>query len=514
MPDKTKDVKKKILNKNEMPHNIEAEQSLLGCLIVDQKVQIDIISSLSEDDFYAEAHKEIFNAMAELSKNNKVIDLVTLADELEKNGALENVGGISYLASLSEVLPSTANYRSYQKIVLRDSTLRKIIRGSSEIIANCQESTDQGEALAFAEKTVFDISDAGDSSTVVKIDDVIPDVMMKMDLVNSDKNALRGIRTKYKGLDNLLDGLHKSDLIVLAARPGVGKTSFAMNVVGNVAMQGFSCAVFSLEMNKEQIVQRLLCSVANVSMAHATRGEMNQQEWARMARAKEILSKAKIFIDDSALTTPQEVLSKCRRIKKKHGLDLIMIDYIQLMTSGSKKYQDNRQQEITEISRSLKILAKETNVPVIALSQLSRAIETRKGRPQLSDLRESGAIEQDADIVMFIHRPDKFATPKEIQEGKVKQNVAELIVEKHRSGAPGFVELYFKGECTKFLNIDADSGEIEDEDNDGNIKKVPIPNEPVKPVEGEDFSAEENGKENVEINEQPKNDGDMDKMIY
>ena len=285
----------------------------------------------------------------------------------------------------------------------------------------------------------------------------------------------------------MLNGLHNSDLIILAARPAVGKTSFSMNIVENVALQGYSCAVFSLEMGKEQLVQRMMCSVAGVSMENAMKGKMNKTEWLKIAKAKETLSNAKIFIDDSAIVSPQEVLSKCRRLKSTVGLDLIMVDYIQLMTPGSRKNSENRQQEITEISRNLKILAKEINVPVIALSQLSRAVETRKGRPQLADLRESGAIEQDADIVMFIHRPDRSATEKEIAEGKVQKNVAEIIIEKHRNGPTGLVKLYFKGECTKFVNLNEETGEPDYEDKSDSERAVevkgyqdlPLPEEPV-----------------------------------
>lgn len=449
-----------------LPHNLEAEQSLLGCMLLDPKVQSEIASSLKEDDFHFESHKYLFSAMEEIIQQNKPLDFVTLVDALEKNGTLDKVGGLSYIANLSNTMPSTVNYKSYLDIVLRDSMMRKLIGGSMDIIDECKQSKDKDSALAFAEKTVFDISSTADTSDVVNIDKIIPDVMVKLDELSKNKTALRGIRTKYRGLDKLLDGLHKSDLIILAARPAVGKTSFAMNIVSNIATQGYNCAVFSLEMSKEQIVQRLLCSVANVSMEHASKGEMSKTEWLKISQAKETLYKSNIFIDDSAIITPQEVLSKCRRLKRKFGLDLIMIDYVQLMTAGKTRDSDNRQQEITEISRNLKILAKEINVPVLALSQLSRAVETRKGRPQLSDLRESGAIEQDADIVMFIHRPDKGATEKELAEGKVKKNVAEIIVEKHRSGPTGVVELFFKGECTKFLNIDVETGEPEDEGKD------------------------------------------------
>ncbi|MBO4594521.1 MAG: replicative DNA helicase, partial [Clostridia bacterium] len=445
------------------------------------------------DDFYSESNKYVFGAMEKLVKANKVVDLVTLTDELEKEGNLENAGGITYLTDLTDVMPSTANYREYLEIVSRDSLLRKLIKGSSEIISDCRASKDKSASLSFAEKKIFDISGSVETSKLVRIDKIIPDVLMKIDLASTDKSATRGIRTKYKGLDNLTDGLHKSDLIILAARPSVGKTSLAMNIVGNVAMQGYSCAVFSLEMSKEQIVQRLLCSVAGVSLSKASRGEMNQQEWTKFMRANEILGKAKIYIDDSAMITPQEVLSQCRRLKAKQGLDLVMIDYIQLMSLGKTTKDDSRQREISEISRNLKILAKEINVPVIALSQLSRAVETRKGRPQLSDLRESGAIEQDADIVMFIHRPDKGADPKEIDSGNIKKNVAQLLIEKHRNGATGMVELYFDGELTKFLNIDAETGEVEGKPEGGDFAAIPV-NKDNK--EKTDYNAEPSGAEN------------------
>ncbi len=461
-------MKKKQLG--DMPHSLEAEQSLLGCLLIDPKIQVEISAYLKEDDFYAETHKYIFSAMTEIIKANQPVDLVTLTDLLEKKGELEQAGGIEYIATLTDVMPSSANYSRYLDIVTRDSLLRNLIKGSSEIITECRQSTDKSKSLAFAEKKIFDISNTADTSSMEKIGNVIPVVMNKFDELSKDKSSYRGIKTNFKGLDNLLNGLHNSDLMILAARPGVGKTSLAMNVVESLALQGYSCAVFSLEMSKEQLVQRMLCSVAGVSMSNALRGQMNRTEWLKIAKAREMLSNTKIFIDDSSLITPQEVLSKCRRLKRKNGLDFVMIDYIQLMTAENKK-SDNRQQEISEISRYLKILAKEINVPVLALSQLSRAVESRKGRPQLSDLRESGAIEQDADIVIFIHRPDKSATEKELAEGTVQPNVAEIIVEKHRNGSQGVVKLYFKGECTKFLNL-TESGEPEDSLDGENSNKI------------------------------------------
>ena len=447
----------------DMPHSLEAEQALLGCLLLDPKIQFEIVSTIDKEDFYAESHKYIFSAMQDLVNRNQAVDLVTLTDALEKSGTLSEAGGVEYIAELTSVMPSSVNYQRYYDIVTRDSTMRKLIYGSSNIIDKCMEATNKTDALDFAEKTVFDISKTSDTSELTKISTIVPVVMNKLDALTKDKSIAKGIRTKFRGLDNILNGLHGSDLMILAARPAVGKTSFAMNIVENVALQGYSCAVFSLEMSKEQLTQRMMCSIANVSMSNAVRGIMSQTEWLKIAKAKELLSTAKIYIDDSALIKPQEVLSKCRRLKAKGGLDLVMIDYIQLMNSASNKKSDNRQQEISEISRSLKILAKELNVPVLALSQLSRAVETRKGRPQLSDLRESGAIEQDADIVMFIHRPDKSATEKEKDEGKVQKNVAEILIEKHRNGPTGMVKLYFKEECTKFLNLNEETGEPDDD---------------------------------------------------
>ena len=448
----------------DMPHNLEAEQALLGCLMLDPNIQAEVIPTLNKEDFYAESHKYIFSAMEDIANKSQTIDLVTLSDTLEKGGTLSQAGGLEYIAELTTAIPSTANYKKYLEIVSRDSTMRKLIYGSAEIIDRCMESTTTTDALDFAEKTVFDISRSADTSDLTKISAVVPVVMNKLDELTRNKNGARGIPTKFRGLDNLLNGLHGSDLMILAARPAVGKTSFAMNIVEQVALQGYSCAVFSLEMSKEQLTQRMMCSVAGVSMSNAMKGNMSKSEWLKIAKARELLADAKIYIDDSALIKPQEVLSKCRRLKAKGGLDFVMIDYIQLMNSPSSRKSDNRQQEISEISRNLKIMAKELNVPVLALSQLSRAVETRKGRPQLSDLRESGAIEQDADIVMFIHRPDKSATEKDLAEGKVQQNVAEILIEKHRNGPTGMVKLFFKEECTKFLNLNIETGEAEDTD--------------------------------------------------
>lgn len=442
---------------NEVPHNLEAEQSVLAAMLLDNDSQTDILSTLGVDDFYTDAHRMIYQAMKDLSGANKVIDFVTVTDELERTGKLAQSGNITYVAELAKIIPSTANYRYYLQIVRRDSLLRRLIRGSNDIIEKALSGTDAEAAVAFAEKTVFDITKENDTSTVVPVTDIIPDVIDMFDAVTKDKNALRGASTGYREIDSMLNGIHNTDLMILAARPAVGKTSFALNILENVALADKDrvCLIFSLEMGKEQLVQRMLCSVANVSSQDATKGQLDKDKWLRLLAARKEIESSKIFIDDSSLITPVEMLSKCRRMKRKYGrLDFVVIDYLQLMTSGRRGSNDSRQNEISEVSRSLKILAKEINVPVLALSQLSRASEQQGGRrPQLSDLRESGAIEQDADIVMFIHRPDRSASDKDLLEGKVKKNVAEIVIEKHRSGPTGTIELYFRGDCTKFIEI-------------------------------------------------------------
>lgn len=456
--------KKKATPGGVMPHSLEAEQALLGCMLLDAKIQVEVVAELKEEDFYAESHKIIFGAMLDIIKENQPVDLVTLTDMLEKQGALESVGGINYITELTNVMPSSANYRKYLDIVTRDSLSRRIIHGCYDIIDECSQTTDKKATVSYAEKTIYDISSSTDTSEVAKIGTLIPAVLNKFDELANDKSSLRGIKTGFKRLDYITNGLHKSDLIIIAARPAVGKTSFAMNIVEHVALQGYSCAVFSLEMGKEQIAERMICSVAGVSMENAKKGNLSKSEWLKINKARELLSKAKISIDDSAVIRPRELISKCRRIKARDGLDLVMVDYIGLMTPDKTRSSDSRQNEISEISRSLKILAKELQVPVLALSQLNRAVETRKGRPQLSDLRESGAIEQDADIVMFIHRPDKNATDKDLAEGKVEVNVAEILIEKHRSGPTGRVKLYFKGDCTKFVNLNEQTSQPEEDD--------------------------------------------------
>lgn len=440
-----------------MPYNRDAEMALLGCLLIDNDIVAELVEKLTEEDFYQESHKYILRAMQRVFNSRKPVDLVTVSDELENEASLEKAGGIVYLTELTQITPSAANYKSYYEIVSRDSVNRRLIRASRKIIETSMKGADEKEALAFAEKSIYDISKQTERSALLGMtdDDIIGDVLHKFEQLQSDPNTFKGVPTGFKRLDKMTNGLQAGALIVLAARPGMGKTSLAMNIVENAALRaGKTCAVFSLEMPRTEIVQRLICSYANVSMKNALSGELSAKEWKKLMLAGDQLKKSNIYIDDSSRVTPAEILSKCRRLKTTAGgVDLIMIDYIQLMSSGDSNMAgaENRQQEVASITRDLKIMAKELGVPVIALSQLRR-IQSKE--PQLSDLRESGAIEQDADIVMFISRPEAIATKEEIESGSVIKGAAELILAKHRAGEQGRVSLKFIGEYTKFVDVD------------------------------------------------------------
>ncbi len=445
---------------NVLPNNLDAEQALLGCMLIDNQILSDVLEKLNEEDFYQESHKSILSAMKLVYLEHKPLDLVTLADKLETEGKLEKCGGLSYLTELTQVTPSSANYNHYFDIIRRDSINRKLIRASREIIKFAQSSDDNLKSVQYAEELVYNISKTNDSSSVkdIRESDGIDLVLQKFQKLGDDKDAFRGVQTGLIRLDRLTNGLQKSDLIVLAARPGMGKTSLAMNIVENAALNNDKvCAVFSLEMPEVQIIQRLLCGFAGVSMSDALSGKLGSNEWKKLTKASEKLRKSRIYIDDSSRVTPAEILSKCRRIKSKNNgqLDLIMIDYIQLMSSGKKNAEQNRTQEVADITRELKIMAKELDVPVIALSQLRRM---QSKEPQLSDLRESGAIEQDADIVMFINRPDVGATDEELKKGNIIKGMADLIIAKHRNGGLDRIKLRFKGELTKFVNPEPGDG--------------------------------------------------------
>ena len=440
-------------NTNIMPHNLEAEQSILGCIMIDNEIAADVLSVLSEEDFYQDSHKYIINAFKAVYNARQPIDLVTVSDKLGTDGALEKVGGVSYLTELVQITPSAANYQYYLDIVKRDSTNRKLIRAARDITDYARTSEDAGKSIQFAEDRIYSVSKTQNTSKVVDVgDDGFFDVLDKFNAIQENKDAFRGVMTGFFRLDKATNGWQASDLIVIAARPGMGKTSLAMNIVEHAALDGNVCAVFSLEMPEEQIRQRLICSNANVSMSAALAGKLQDNDWRRLAAAQERLRKCSISIIDNARITPAEILSQCRRIKSKKGqLDLVMIDYIQLMSSG-KKNDENRTLEVASITRELKIIAKELQVPIIALSQLRRLKDGEKS--SLSDLRESGAIEQDADIVMFIDRQDVNATEDEIIRKGIVRGAAELRIAKHRNGGLGVFPLIFKGELTKFVDAE------------------------------------------------------------
>ncbi len=434
------------------PHNLEAEQAVLGCILIDNQAQIDVLALMHESDFYSEAHSQIFKAMNKVYQKSIPVDFVTLTDQLEKDGILEKVGGIDYIMALTNTVPSAANFKHYCDIVKSDSIRRKLIRSGQEIIEDAFENEDKDKSLQFAEQVIFDIAEKEGHSSLEHVgrgDGAVKKVIDKFGEIAKDPTVLKGIPTGFTDFDKITNGLQNSDLILLAARPGVGKTSFSMNILVHAATElNKKCAIFSLEMSKEQLMQRAVCSLAKVDMGKALKGEMDAEEWKRIWAASKKLEQSGLYVDDSSMTTPADLLSKCRRLKMQEGLDLVMVDYIQLMTSARKA--DNRQLEISDISRTLKIAAKELNVPIIVLSQLSRAVESRQDhRPLLSDLRDSGAIEQDADIVLFIYNPEKYNdVPQEDEPGTV-----ELIVAKHRNGGTGTVKLRWIGQYTTFVNI-------------------------------------------------------------
>ncbi|MBQ7579173.1 MAG: replicative DNA helicase [Clostridia bacterium] len=459
-----------------MPNSLEVEQSVLGCIMIDSEATINIVAQVSPLDFYSETHKIIYEAMVSLYNKNINIDIITLTDELERAGKLSSVGGVAYLTTLTNVVPSAASYENYVKILKRDSVLRQLIEACSGVISRAYQKDEGDDVLALAEKSIYDIAEKGQNSGLEKISGALQTVIEKLEDIHKDQGSLRGLTTGFFKLDEITNGLQKSDLIMIAARPGVGKTSLAMNIVTNAALEaGAKCACFSLEMSADQLAQRMLFSVANVDMGKGMKGELDQTDWTKIWKANKKLLETQIYIDDSSLNTPSKILSKCRKLKRERGLDLIMIDYLQLMSGDAKS--DNRQTEVSEISRKLKILAKEINVPVLVLSQLSRQVEQRTShRPVLSDLRESGSIEQDADMVIFIHKPEMYNNEAEqTSENKASQDYeAELIIAKHRNGTLGSVFLGWKGSRVSFVNLpkDANTKSIIDAYTEGHMPKA------------------------------------------
>lgn len=433
------------------PQSLESERALLGSLLLRPDAIHDVGDLVRPDSFYAEKHRHIFEAMRELSERGEPIDQLTLSERLANRGQIEMIGGRSYLAELVEAAPTPGNVSSYADLVSKKHLLRSLIDTSYEITeAAYEESRDTHEVIDEAEKKIYAIGNGVAAHKFIAIADKLHDAWDRLETLSKKEDGIRGVPTGFPDLDALLSGLHKSDLVILAARPSVGKTSLALDIARNAAVRhNVPVGIFSLEMSSEQVVDRMLAAESYVNSWKIRTGAVRAEEdFAKIRDALENLSKAPIFIDDKPGNNILTMRAVARRLKRERGIGLIIVDYLQLMTPTSTKASDSMVQQVTEISRSLKGLARELEVPVLALSQLSRAVEQRGGKPRLSDLRDSGSIEQDADVVMFIHRDDK-RNPE-----TAKPNIAEILIEKHRNGPTGIVELYFDDKRTSFLPVD------------------------------------------------------------
>lgn len=448
------------------PQNNEAEQSVLGCLLIDKEAITKVADILRPEDFYKDSHLMILESMYELYEKREPIDLLSLANRLEEKKQLEAVGGQAYLATLTNSVPTAAHVISYAKIVQKKATLRRLLKASSEINElSYKETEDVDSVLDKAEQKLFKISQKYLKQNFVSIKNVLTGAFDRIDELHKDKGKLRGLRTGFTGLDNKLAGLQKTDLIILAARPSVGKTSLALDIARQAAVNNKAAVgLFSLEMSKEQLVDRLLCAEAGVDLWKMRTGNLSDRDedgdFPRIGQAMGILSEAPIYIDDSATSNVMEIRTKARRLKLEHGLDLLIVDYIQLM-EGRTGNSDNRVLEVAEITRSLKAVARELQIPVLALSQLSRAVEnTKPAIPKLAHLRDSGAIEQDADVVMFIYRKTSDRSYKIEDIPEEERNIAEVHIAKHRNGPTGLVKLYFEENQASFKNLE-DEGQPE-----------------------------------------------------
>ena len=433
------------------PHDLEAEQAIIGSMLTDKDAVISAIEVLKEDDFYREDNKAIYSAILNLYNRAEPIDIITVKAELESMGKFEKVGGLEYLAELPEKVPTTANAMKYIKIVEEKSTLRRLIKTANEIIELGYSPTEDVEdIMEGAEKKIFNIMQDKSQKSYTPIKDALVESFTKLEELYNRKQHITGVPSGFTELDYRTAGFHGSELILIAARPAMGKTAFALNIAANAALKGNTAvAVFSLEMSKEQLVNRILCSESMVDSNKVRTGKLEEDDWTKLAGTIGPLSGAEIYIDDTPGINIMEIRAKCRKLKLEKNIGMVVIDYLQLIQGSGNRRSGSREQEISEISRSLKILAKELDVPVIALSQLSRAAEQRPDhRPMLSDLRESGAIEQDADIVMFLYRDDYYNQDSE------KKDIAEVIIAKHRGGSTGTVELLWLGSYTKFVNLE------------------------------------------------------------
>lgn len=432
------------------PYDEQAEASVLGAMLLDKSAITTAVEIIHAEDFYYDSHKAIFEGILRLYNKNEPADMITLSDFLKKNGQLEAVGGYTYLGRLTSGAGAVSNTEAYANIIKEKSTLRALIRAGSEIVEDSYRDDDEvGAIIEKAEKSIFDITQDNQRGGLMNMETVMVDTFGVMQQRSENKGGLTGLTTGFIDLDRKTSGMQKADLVLLAARPSMGKTALMVNISTNAALKAnATVAMFSLEMSRNQLSQRILSSLSHVDLMKIISGDLTTEEWSKVIETMTYMNEMAIYIDDTAGITPLEVKAKCRRLKAEKGLDLVVIDYLQLMEVGGRA--ESRQQEISAISRQLKGIAKELDVPVIALSQLSRAPEMRADhRPILSDLRESGAIEQDADIVMFLYRDEYYNPDTE------KQGLGELIIAKHRNGPTGTVELLFKGEYTKFVNLQA-----------------------------------------------------------
>jgi replicative DNA helicase len=432
------------------PQNIEAEQSVLGGILIENEAINRVTEILVPDDFYRDAHRRIFNALMNLTERDEPADLITLTNELRKIDQLDSIGGASYLASLIDLVPTAANIEYYAKIVKEKAVLRKLIQTSTEIITQSYE--DRGDVEGFldeAERAIFEISEKRVKPSFYSIREIVKDSFTIIERLFKKKELVTGVPSGFKELDRMTAGFQPSDLIIIAGRPSMGKTAFCLDVAQYAAIENkIPVAVFSLEMSKEQLVIRMLCSQAHVEGTRLRTGYLTESDWPRLTIAAGNLSEAPVYIDDTAALSVLELRAKARRLKSEYNLGLVIIDYLQLMKGRTRV--ESRQQEVSEISRSLKALAKELSIPVIAVSQLSRKIEERTGnRPQLSDLRESGAIEQDADLIIFLYRDEVYNRSEE----NPNRGKAEVIVGKQRNGPIGKVELAFLDKFTTFKDL-------------------------------------------------------------
>ncbi len=437
------------------PQNIEAEQSVLGSILLNPEALIPAMEYIESTDFYRRGHQLIFQTMIDLSERNEAIDVVTIADMLESRNQLEDIGGTPYLADIATTVPTAANVEYYSKIVEERSILRRLIQTATEIASRgYDEASDLPNLLDDAERKILEVSEKRSRSGFVNIETVLRETINNIDELFQNDEEITGISTGYKALDQMTAGLHEDELIILAARPGVGKTAFALNVAQNIGTKtDETVAIFSLEMGAEQLVNRMLCAEGTINASNLRTGKLTEEEFTKLFVAMGSLSKANIYIDDTPGIRTAEIRAKCRRLKQERGsLGLVVIDYLQLIEGSGK---ESRQQEVSDISRQLKKLAKELSVPVVALSQLSRSVEQRQDkRPILSDLRESGSIEQDADIVAFLYREDYYRNEdEEDEEESGEDNVVEIILEKNRSGARGTAKLLFIKEYNKFSSL-------------------------------------------------------------